>query len=101
MNLHSRAWTDGVICNKILCRILKRIVSAPISRKPIASKERGGALKMENTQTDLPKAAVLPEHPQAPGSWESWLQDGSRRRRWVLVGGFQKVLCRGQLFSNN
>lgn len=39
--MHSRAWTDGVICNKILRRILKRIISAPIPLSPLHPKSEG------------------------------------------------------------
>lgn len=42
-HLHSLAWTDGVIHNKILNSILKRIISAPIPCKGLSCRQQGKA----------------------------------------------------------
>lgn len=61
-HLHSLAWTDGVIRNKILNSILKRIISAPIPCKQLSSRQLGKAFKIQHPHTGLSKVKALPEH---------------------------------------
>lgn len=60
--MHSLAWTDGVIRNKILNSILKRIISAPIPCKQLSSRQQGKAFEIQHPHTSLSKVKALPEH---------------------------------------
>lgn len=70
-NLHSLAWTDGVIRNKILNSILKRIISAPVPCKQLSSRQQGKASKIQHPRTGLSEVKALPEH------WQVHICSGS------------------------
>lgn len=58
-HLHSLAWTDGVIRNKILNSILKRIISAPIPCKQLSSRQQGKASKTPHPLRGLSKVESI------------------------------------------
>lgn len=59
IHLHSQARPDGVIRNKILHSILKRIISAPIPCKQLSSEERGKAFKIQPSHTGLSEVKMV------------------------------------------